>query len=75
MAKTKEWTKTMRGGQLIAAGDIINMAEGDGLLKCRVLSCLAVEDGSCLAGLEILEGERRGERITTKLRAGPPSEG
>ena len=69
MAKTKEWTKTMRGGQLISRGEIIQFMDGDTLLKCRVLSCLALEDGACFASMEVLDGERKGERIRTKLRA------
>jgi hypothetical protein len=72
MPRQKDWTKTMEGGQLLAQGDVIQMMDKGVPVKCRVLSSLAMEDGSCLAGLEILEGERRGERFDTKLRACTP---
>lgn len=74
MAKKKEWTKTMRGKQLLAPGDIIQLMEQGELLKCRVLSCLATEEGACFAHLEIAEGDRTGERIESLIRAGeePP---
>ena len=60
----------MSGGQLIASGDIIKVMDQGSVVQCRVLSCLATEDGGCLAGLEILEGERKGEKISATLRAG-----
>jgi hypothetical protein len=69
MPREKEWTKNMRGGQLLAPGDIINLMEQDAPIKARVLSCLALGDGSCMASLEILEGERKGQRLETKLQA------
>ncbi len=69
MAKKKEWTRTMRGGQLISAGDVIRIMDGSGLQRCRVLSCIATEDGGCLANVEALEGANRGERFTAKLSA------
>lgn len=69
MPRKKDWTKTMEGGQLLAQGDVIQVMDKGVPVKCRVLSCVALEDGACLAGLEILEGERKGERISTKLRA------
>ncbi len=68
--KKKEWTKTMHGGQLIAPGDVIELMDKGDLLKCRVLSCLAVEDGGCLANTVVIEGPREGERIEGKLRPG-----
>ena len=71
MARKKEWTKAMRGSQLLSAGDVIQLMDQGALLKCRVLSCLAAEDGACFASLEIVEGQRQGERIKTRLRAGP----
>lgn len=70
MARKKEWTRTMRGTQLLAAGDLIQLMDQGTVLKCRVLSCLATEDGGCLASVEIIEGERTGEKIRTVLRAG-----
>lgn len=72
MPKKKEWTKTMEGGQLLAQGDVIQVMDKGVPVKCRVLSSLAVDDGSCLASLEILEGERTGEKISTKLRTCQP---
>jgi hypothetical protein len=69
MAREKKYRSTVRGGQLLAPGDIIQVMDEGTLVKCRVLSCLAVEGGGCLAGLEILEGKRKGERIQTTLRA------
>jgi hypothetical protein len=69
MAREKKYRSTVRGGQLLAPGDVIQVMDQGSLVKCRVLSCLAVEGGSCLAGLEILEGKRKGERIQTTLRA------
>jgi hypothetical protein len=59
---------TLRGSQLLARGDIIQVMDQGLLTKCRVLSCLARDDGSCMAALEILEGARAGERIQTLLR-------
>lgn len=70
MAKTKERQVTLRGDQLLARGDVINISEGGSMVKCRVLSCLGVQGGDFVAGLEIIEGERAGERFTTRLRAG-----
>ena len=69
MPRKKEWTKTMEGGQLLAPGDVIQVMDKGVPVKCRVLSCLALEGGTCLAGLEVIEGERKGERFNTKLRA------
>ena len=69
MAREKKYRSTVRGGQLLAPGDVIQVMDQGSRVKCRVLSCLAVEGGGCLAGLEILEGKRKGERIQTTLRA------
>ena len=69
MPREKDWTKTMRGKQLLAPGDVIDFADQGATVKCRVLSCIALEDGSCLASLEILEGKRKGQRVETKLKA------
>lgn len=71
MAKDKSWTKTMKGGQLVSAGELIDLMDKGSLLKCRVLACVATEDGGCLANLEVAEGDRSGERISTKLFATP----
>jgi hypothetical protein len=67
MAKKKEREFVLKGGQLLMSGDVIQIADRDSSLKCRVLSCLGTGDGGCLASLEVLEGERKGERIKTKL--------
>ena len=75
MARSKEWTKTMRGGQLISRGEIIQLMDGSTVLKCRVLSCLALDDGACYASVEVAEGERKGERIRTRLRASGEKDG
>ncbi len=71
MARKKDWSNTMRGGQLLARGEVIQFMDSGTLLKCRVLSCLSVEDGRVMAILEVLEGERKGEKIEAALRAGP----
>jgi hypothetical protein len=63
---------TIEGGQLLTQGDVIQVMDEGLPVKCLVRSCLAAEDGSCLAGLEILEGERKGERISTRLKACQP---
>lgn len=60
----------MRGSQLIARGDTVRVMDKGSPVRCRVLSCLATADGACVAGLEILEGARKGERITATLRPG-----
>ncbi len=75
MARKKEREFMLKGGQLLASGDIIRIGERESPLKCRVLSCLATDDGGCLASLEVLEGERKGERINTRLMPGDPSDG
>ncbi len=68
--KRREWVRNMAGGQLMSAGEIIQVMDNGGPVKCLVLSCLAADDGACYASLEILEGERKGERMRAKLRAG-----
>jgi hypothetical protein len=65
---------TLRGSQLLARGDIIQVMDQGKLIKCRVLSCLGREDGSCMAAVEILEGERTGQRIQTLLRPADQTE-
>ncbi len=68
MPRKKKAEITMRGSQLLAAGDIIQVMDNGTPVKCRVLSCLGADDGACLASLEILEGERKGDRVQTTLR-------
>ncbi len=70
MAKEKKYKSSLRGEQLLAPGDVIQVMDRGSHVKCRVLSCLALEGGGCLASLEILEGERKGERIQATLRTG-----
>jgi hypothetical protein len=70
MPKIKELGICMSGGQLIAHGDLIRIMDQGSIIQCRVLSCLATDDGACLTRLEILEGERKGEKISATLRAG-----
>lgn len=69
MAREKKQKSTLSGGQLLAPGDVIQVMDRGSLVKCRVLSCLALDTGASLVNLEILEGERKGERIQAKLRA------
>jgi hypothetical protein len=69
VAKEKKYKSTLRGGQLLAPGDVIQVMDQGSPVKCRLLSCLAGEGGAFLASLEILEGDRKGERIQTTLRA------
>ncbi len=68
MARAKKEKLLIRGAQLVAQGDIIRIMDEGSLVSCKVLSCLSAQDGSCVAGLEILEGERQGQRIQTTLR-------
>ena len=70
MPPKKKEKLTLRGGQLLARGDIIRISEQGSLIACRVLSCITGDEKSCHATLEILEGDRKGERINATLRAG-----
>lgn len=70
MAREKKEKITVPGGSLLARGDIIKVMDQGSSVECKVLSCVSLEDGSCLASLEVLEGERKGQKITSKLRAG-----
>lgn len=72
MPRKRKAEITMSGGQLLGSGDVIQVMEQGRPVKCLVLSCLGKEDGTCLASLEILEGERKGKRISTTLRPEPP---
>jgi len=60
----------IKGGMLIQRGEVIQLMDHGSLVKCRVISCLAMKEGSCWATLEILEGERSGVRIEARLRPG-----
>jgi hypothetical protein len=67
--KDKTWTKTMRGEQLVSPGDIIEINDKGDQLKCRVLSCLAVEDGGCVASVVVLEGPKKGDKLQGYLKS------
>ena len=67
MRKPKQRQVSLRADQLLCAGDIITVMDDGHPTKCRVLSCLGTDDGSCFAGLEILEGPKKGNRIQTSL--------
>ncbi len=60
----------MRGTQLVAPGDVIQLMDQGSLLKCQVLSSLATPDGGFYANVQIVEGDRKGEKISAKLRPG-----
>jgi hypothetical protein len=68
MTGRKKEKLLLKGGQLVAAGDVIRIMDEGSAVSCRVLSWLANADGSCHASLEILEGPRAGQRIDTTLR-------
>ena len=70
MRKPKEKQISLRGDQLLRRGDIVHVMDDGNPTKCRVLSCLGTESGSCLASLEILEGPKKGTRMDTTLVAG-----
>ncbi|MFH0959089.1 MAG: hypothetical protein V1897_10345 [Pseudomonadota bacterium] len=70
MRKPKEKQVVLRGDQLLSSGDIVHVMDDGIPTKCRVLSCLGTEQGSCLASLEILEGPKKGVRLDTSLVAG-----
>lgn len=70
MARPKKEKITLSGSQLLSTGDLIRIMDEGNLIKCKVLSCLATPDGGCYASLEILEGDRQGQRIQTPLKAG-----
>ncbi len=70
MAKRKKEKTTIPGASLLGRGDVIQVMEQGTPVKCRVLSSILLEDGSSLASLEVLEGEKKGQKITSKLRAG-----
>jgi hypothetical protein len=75
MPKKREWTKSTRGSQLIGPGDVIRLMEDGTPLTCKVLACIAMEEGRCRASLEVIEGPRTGERIRSVIRADAPPAG
>lgn len=70
MAERKKEKLTIQGGELLARGDVIQLMDRGEAVKCRVLSVLTAQGGGCFTALEILEGDRKGERIEARLRAG-----
>lgn len=70
MRKPKNRQVMLSGAQLLARGDIITMMDEDVPVKCMVMSCIGDNQGTCLATVEILEGPRKGSRISASLRAG-----
>jgi len=73
MPRKKARELTIRGDQLLACGDVIQLMDNDQLVRCRVRSCLVADEERCFCVLEIIEGKRKGERIETFLRAGERS--
>ena len=75
MGKEPKQKVNVKGSQLLARGDVVRVMEQEVLLTCKVLSCVAAEGGGFHASLEIVEGDRTGERITATLRPAeePPS--
>lgn len=69
MARSKKEKCLISGNRLVATGDHIQVMDNGKLILCKVLSCLLKPDGACLANLEILEGENKGHKIETTLRA------
>jgi hypothetical protein len=70
MSRSKKTKIQLSGAQLLAKGDVINVIDQGVNIKCRVLSCLAAEDGSCMTSLEIIDGNRAGTKMEAVLRAG-----
>jgi hypothetical protein len=70
MGRDKKTRIQLSGAQLLAKGDIITVVDDGVHVKCRVISCLAVEDGSCMASLEIIDGNRAGSKMEALLKAG-----
>lgn len=67
MRKPKAKQVSLRADQLLCAGDIITVMDEGSATRCKVLSCLGTNDGSCFASLEILEGPKKGGKIETSL--------
>ena len=57
---------------MIGPGDVIQLMDEGTPLTCKVLACIAMEEGRCQAGLEVIEGPRKGERIRSVIRTDPP---
>jgi hypothetical protein len=69
MSSRKKEKTTISGSCLLARGDVIQVMEQGTPVKCKVISSILAGDGACLATLEVIEGEKKGQRITSKLRA------
>ncbi len=68
MASEKKQKLRLAGNKLMERGEIIKIMDQGQLVECKVISCLIEDGDSCIASLEILTGDRKGERIQTKLR-------
>mgnify|MGYP006900795999 FL=1 len=68
MRKPKNKQAMLSGAQLMSRGDIITMMDAGSPVKCLVLSCIGDNQGMCMATVEILEGPKKGERLTASLR-------
>jgi len=69
MRRPKEKEVVLRGDQLLRCGDIITLMDEGTPTKCKVLSCLGTGSGSCVAGVEFIEGPKKGKRLETSLVA------
>jgi len=69
MRKPKQKQVNLRANQLLCYGDVITVMDEGSPTRCKVLSCLGTNDGSCFASLEILEGPKKGSKLDTSLVA------
>jgi hypothetical protein len=69
MRRPKEKDVVLRGDQLLCRGDIITLMDEGAPTKCKVLSCLGTDSGSCIASMEYIEGPKKGKRLETSLVA------
>jgi len=74
MAKHKRETRGVRGWAHLKPGDVITVMDRGEPAKCRVIFCMLEGEDRLHANLEVLEGERKGERFTAVLRGGPEAE-
>ena len=69
MRRPKEKEVLLRGDQLLCRGDIITLMDEGTPTRCKILSCLGANNGSCLARVEFIEGPKKGKRLETSLVA------
>lgn len=74
MGKRKSQITGVRGWQHLKSGDVITIMDRGEPLKCRVIFCIVEGDDRFHANLEVIEGERKGERFITVLKLGGPDE-